>query len=115
MNQVGRYAASEDVDDIELMKMVMELPEKDKMIMWSQGYMDLVIEKLPEYARDILEKRKNKWEDTLEFYRQQIQEILSDEEFIKTGKGRTGSSLPFLSWSITENSSPYCLRPMMEK
>ncbi|MDR7075566.1 hypothetical protein J2Y03_000554 [Neobacillus niacini] len=87
VNQVGRYAASEDVDDIELMKMVMELPEKDKMIMWSQGYMDLVIEKLPEYARDILENRKNKWEDTLGFYRQQIQEILSDEEFIKQAKG----------------------------
>lgn len=87
VNQVGRYAASEDVDDIELMKMVMELPEKDKMIMWSQGYMDLVIGKLPEYARDILENRRNKWEDTLEFYRQQIQEILNDEEFIKQAKG----------------------------
>ena len=87
VNQVGRYAASEDVDDVLLMKMVMELPEKDKMIMWSQGYMDLVIEKLPVYARDILENRKNIWEDTLEFYRQQIQEILTDEEFIKQAKG----------------------------
>ncbi|MEH7272746.1 hypothetical protein [Neobacillus vireti] len=87
VNQVGRYAASDEVDDFLLMKMVMELPEKDKMVMWSQGYLDSVIEKLPEYARDILENRKQKWEDTKEFYQQQIEEILSDEEFIKQSKG----------------------------
>jgi hypothetical protein len=87
LNQVGRYAASDEVDEVELMKMVMELPEKDKMLMWSQGYVDLVIGKLPEYARDILENRKEKWEDTKEFYQDQIEAILNDEEFIKQAKG----------------------------
>ncbi|MBY0146132.1 hypothetical protein [Neobacillus niacini] len=87
MNQVGRYAASDEVDGFELMKMVMELPEKDKMLMWSQGYIDTVVEKMPEYARDILENRKNKWENTKEFYLDQIQEILNDEEFKKQAKG----------------------------
>jgi hypothetical protein len=87
VNQVGRYAANDEVDDVELMKMVMELTEKDKMLMWSQGYIDLVIEKLPEYARDILENRKEKWEDTKAFYQDQINEILNDEEFQKQAKG----------------------------
>ncbi|MEH6995035.1 hypothetical protein V7075_20360 [Neobacillus drentensis] len=87
MNQVGRYAASEEVDGLELMKMVMELPEKDKMLMWSQGYIDLVVEKMPEYARDILEDRKEKWEDTKAFYLDQIEEILNDEEFKGQAKG----------------------------
>ncbi|WHX98788.1 hypothetical protein [Neobacillus sp. DY30] len=87
MNQVGRYAASEEVDEFELMKMVMELPEKDKMLMWSQGYIDLVIEKMPEYARDILGNRMEKWEDTKAFYQDQIQAILNDEEFIRQAKG----------------------------
>jgi len=87
MNQVGRYAAGEEVDGLELMKLVMELPEKDKMLMWSQGYIDLVVEKMPEYARDILEDRKEKWEDTKAFYLDQIEEILNDEEFKKQAKG----------------------------
>jgi 3-oxoacyl-[acyl-carrier-protein] synthase III len=87
VNQVGRYAASEEVDGLELMKMVMELPEKDKMLMWSQGYINLVVEKMPEYARDILEDRKEKWEDTKAFYLNQIEEILNDEEFKKQAKG----------------------------
>jgi hypothetical protein len=87
MNQVGRYAASKEVDEFELMKMVMELPEKDKMLMWSQGYIDLVVEKMPDYARDILENRKEKWEDTKAFYQNQIEEILNDEEFKKQAKG----------------------------
>jgi hypothetical protein len=60
VNRVGKYAASEEVDEIHLMKMVIELTEKDKMIMWSEGYIDLVIDKMPEYARDILENRKQK-------------------------------------------------------
>lgn len=87
MNQVGRYAASEEVDEFELMKMVMELPEKDKMLMWSQGYIDLVVEKMPEYARDILENRMGKWEDTKAFYQDQIQAILNDKEFKRQAKG----------------------------
>jgi hypothetical protein len=87
MNQVGRYAAGEEVDGLDLMKLVMELPEKDKMLMWSQGYIDLVVEKMPEYARDILEDRKEKWEDTKAFYLDQIEEILNDEEFKKQAKG----------------------------
>lgn len=87
MNQVGRYAANEEVDEFELMKMVMELPEKDKMLMWSQGYIDLVVEKMPEYARDILENRKEKWEDTKAFYQNQMEEILNNEEFKKQAQG----------------------------
>ncbi|MFL6563004.1 MAG: hypothetical protein ACJ8MO_43770, partial [Bacillus sp. (in: firmicutes)] len=72
MNRVGKYAANDTVDDLELMNMVFELPEKDKMIMWSEGYLDLVIEKLPEYARDVLEKRKDKWEDTKAYYQKKL-------------------------------------------
>ncbi len=87
VNQVGRYAANEEVDEFELMKMVMELPEKDKMLMWSQGYIDLVVEKMPEYARDILENRKEKWEDTKAFYQNQMEEILNNEEFKKQAQG----------------------------
>lgn len=87
VNQVGRYATSKDVDDVQLMKMVMELPEKDRMLMWSEGYIDQVIEKLPEYARDILEKRKQKWEDTKEFYQDQLENILNTEEFKNKLKG----------------------------
>ena len=87
VNQVGRYAASDEVDDVLLMKMVNELPEKDKMLMWSQGYIALVIEKLPEYARDILENRLQKWEDTKFYYEDQIAEILNDDEFKKQAKG----------------------------
>lgn len=80
MNQVGKYAAGEDVDDIQLMKMVIELTEKDKMVMWSEGYIDQVIEKLPEYARDILESRIQKWEDAKEFYQDQLENVLNTEE-----------------------------------
>ncbi|MEH7115572.1 hypothetical protein V7124_24905 [Neobacillus niacini] len=87
VNQVGRYAASDEVDNIELMKMVMELPEKDKMLMWSQGYIDLVIEKLPEYARDILGNRIQKWEDTKAYYQDQVEKILNDDVFKKQAKG----------------------------
>jgi hypothetical protein len=81
MNRVGKYAANDTVEDIELMNMVFELPEKDKMIMWSEGYIDLVIEKLPEYARDVLENRKEKWEDTKAYYEKKIEEIINLEEF----------------------------------
>ncbi|MEH7376317.1 MULTISPECIES: hypothetical protein [Bacillaceae] len=81
MNRVGKYAANDTVDDLELMNMVFELPEKDKMIMWSEGYIDLVIEKLPEYARDVLENRKEKWEDTKAYYQMKIEDIINQEEF----------------------------------
>ena len=87
MNRVGKYAASEEVDEIQLMKMVFELSEKDKMIMWSEGYIDLVIEKLPVYARDILENRKKKWENTKGFYQEQLEEIIHHEDFKKKVKG----------------------------
>jgi hypothetical protein len=87
VNQVGRYATSEVVDDVQLMKMVMELPEKDKMVMWSEGYIDQVIEKLPEYARDILENRKRKWENTKDFYQDQLENIMKTEEFKNNVKG----------------------------
>jgi hypothetical protein len=81
MNRVGKYAVNKEVDDIELMSMVFELTEKDKMIMWSEGYIDQVIEHLPVYARDILENRKEKWEDTKLFYEKQLEEIANKEEF----------------------------------
>lgn len=69
-----------DMDDTELLKMVLELPEKDKMLMWSEGYIDLVIEKLPEYGQDILVNRVEKWEDTKAYYQDQLDNILSKEE-----------------------------------
>lgn len=87
MNRVGKFAANDTVDDIELMHMVFELPEKDKMIMWSEGYIDLVIEKLPEYARDVLENRKEKWEDTKAYYEKKIEDIINQEEFKLMQKG----------------------------
>lgn len=83
MNQVGRYATGENVDDVELMKMVMELTEKDKMVMWSEGYIDQVIDKLPVFARDILENRKQKWENTMAFYQKQLNDIIENDEFKK--------------------------------
>jgi hypothetical protein len=80
MNRVGKYASQKDMDETELLKMVIELPERDKMLMWSVGYIDLVIEKLPEYGKDILVKRKDKWEDTKAYYQDQLDNILSKEE-----------------------------------
>jgi hypothetical protein len=79
MNRVGRYAIEKDMDETELLKLVLELPEKDKMLMWSEGYIDLVIEKLPKYGKDILVNRKNKWEDTKAYYQDQLNNILSKE------------------------------------
>ena len=87
MNKVGKYASSAKVDDIELMSMVFELTEKDKMVMWSEGYIDQVIDQLPEYARDILKKRQEKWEDTKAFYEKQLNEIVSGEDFKQKLKG----------------------------
>lgn len=63
------------------MNMVFELPEKDKMIMWSEGYIDLVIDKLPIFARDTLENRMEKWEDTKTYFEKQLKEITKQEEF----------------------------------
>ena len=87
MNRVGKYAVNDTVDDLELMNLVFELPEKDKMLMWSEGYIDLVIEKLPEYARDVLNSRKDKWEDTKAYYEMKIAEITNQEEFKLKRKG----------------------------
>ena len=80
MNRVGKYASGKNVEDTELLKMVLDLPEKDKMLMWSEGYIDIVIEKLPEYGQDILVNRKKKWEDTKAYYQDQLGDILSKEE-----------------------------------
>ncbi|MED1467720.1 hypothetical protein [Bacillus salipaludis] len=80
MNRVGKYASGKNVDDTKLLKMVLDLPEKDKMLMWSEGYIDIVIEKLPEYGQDILVNRKKKWEDTKAYYQDQLEDILSKEE-----------------------------------
>ncbi|WP_442593929.1 hypothetical protein [Neobacillus sp. D3-1R] len=86
MNRVGKYAISKDMDEIQLMNMVFELPEKDRMLMWLQGYMDQVIEKLPEYAKSILEEQKAKWEDTMEYVRNQLDQIVNQTDFIKATK-----------------------------
>ncbi|MGG1398510.1 hypothetical protein ABE288_11960 [Bacillus salipaludis] len=80
MNRVGKYASGKNVEDTELLKMVLDLPEKDKMLMWSEGYIDIVIEKLPKYGQDILVNRKKKWEDTKAYYQDQLEDILSKEE-----------------------------------
>ncbi|MFK9092814.1 hypothetical protein [Bacillus salipaludis] len=99
MNRVGKYATSGTVDDIELMNMVFELTEKDKMVMWSEGYIDRVIDKLPEYARDILEDRKEKWEDTKAFYEKQLKEIVNQEEFkLKLEGERKEFALFVMQW-----------------
>ncbi|WP_078410499.1 hypothetical protein [Priestia abyssalis] len=83
MNRAGKYASSDKIDDIQLMNMVIELTEKEKMAMWSEGYIDSVIEKLPVFARDILENRKKKWEDTKEYVQQQINDIVHEKEFLE--------------------------------
>ncbi|HYK74353.1 MAG TPA: hypothetical protein VEV44_14755 [Pseudoneobacillus sp.] len=83
MNAVGKYAMSEELDELQLMNMVFELTEKDRMKMWLHGYIDLVIDKLPVYAKSILEERKAKWNDTMEYVRNQINEIVSQSEFIE--------------------------------
>lgn len=87
VNAVGRYAISEEMDEMQLMNMVFELPEKDRMQMWLHGYIDLVIDKLPEYAKSILEERKVKWEDTMEYVRNQVNGIVNQTEFIEAAKG----------------------------
>ena len=87
MNRVGKHAASSPGDDLDLMNMVFELPEKDKMVMWSEGYLDLVIDKLPEFAREILENRKEKWEDTKAYYEKLLKEIVNQDDFKIKVKG----------------------------
>jgi hypothetical protein len=86
VNLVGKYAQCDDMDELQLMKMVFELPEKDRMLMWLQGYIDLVIDRLPTYAKDILENRKSKWEDTKEYVREQLASIVNQELFIEATK-----------------------------
>lgn len=81
MNRAGKYASSENPDSLELLKIIYELTEKDRMIMWSEGYIDVVIEKLPDYAKDILLNKKEKWEDTKEFYKIKLKEITGTEEY----------------------------------
>lgn len=105
MNSVGKYAVSEGADDITLMNMVLELPEKDKMLMWSEGYIDSVIEKLPIYARDILETRIAKWEDTLAYYRLQLDNIVADEGFKKKLMGERKEFALFVNEHYAEFKS----------
>lgn len=80
MNRVGKYALEKDMNETELLIMVLELPDKDKMLMWSEGYIDLVIDKLPKYGQDILVNRKVKWEDTKAYFQDKLDNILSKEE-----------------------------------
>lgn len=86
MNRAGKYASSEDVDEIKLMNIVFELTEKERMIMWAEGYLDLVIEKLPVYGRDILENRKKKWEDTKAYIEDELERIVNQDHFIDKKK-----------------------------
>ncbi|MFX3623508.1 MAG: hypothetical protein ACE3JP_05540 [Ectobacillus sp.] len=86
MNKAGQYAASSQYDEIQLMHIVFELTEKERMSMWAEGYIDFVIEKMPSYAKDILINRKQKWEDAKEYVQEQLQEIINDEEFTKKAK-----------------------------
>lgn len=83
MNKAGRYACGNEIDELQLMNMIIELTEKEKMAMWSEGYIDAVIEKLPPFAQDILEKRKAKWEDTKGYVQQQIDSIVKKPTFIE--------------------------------
>ena len=55
--------------------------------MWSEGYLDLVIDKLPEFARDILENRKEKWENTKAYYEKLLKEIVNQDDFKIIVKG----------------------------
>jgi hypothetical protein len=86
VNRVGRYAQSAEVDELQLMNMVFELQEKDRMLMWMQGYIDIVIEKLPSFAKDILQSRKVKWEDTMDYVREKFYSIVNEDEFIQATK-----------------------------
>ncbi len=87
MNKAGRYASKEEVDELGLMNIIFELTEKERMVMWSQGYIDLVIDKLPEYAKGILVDRKKKWEDTMGYIMNQIEDIVQQEHFVCRLKG----------------------------
>ncbi|MCA1030267.1 hypothetical protein LCL95_04340 [Bacillus timonensis] len=81
MNKVGKYASQDEVDEIELMKMVFDLSEKDRMLMWSEGYIDIVINRLPSFAKDILEHRKRKWEVNKQWLMKEIDEVVSSKEY----------------------------------
>ena len=101
------------MNETELLKMVLELPDKDKMLMWSEGYIDLVIEKLPKYGQDILVNRKDKWEDTKAYYQDKLDNILSKEEIKMKMKSERKSSL-FLSWRTIKSYNLYSSCVMTE-
>ncbi|MHC0035606.1 hypothetical protein [Pseudoneobacillus sp. C159] len=86
MNRVGRYAQNESIDEILLMRMVFELSEKDRMLMWQQGYIDLVIEKMPGFAKNILEDRLAIWEDNKEYAYEQLKAVVQQKAFIEATK-----------------------------
>ncbi|SFA90855.1 MULTISPECIES: hypothetical protein [unclassified Bacillus (in: firmicutes)] len=87
MNRAGRYAASSEADELELLKIIYELTEKERMIMWVEGYIDIVIEKLPDFAKGILLDQIRKWEDTKEYVKNQIEEIVLQPHYIESLKG----------------------------
>lgn len=84
MNRAGRYAASDEADEIELLKIIYELTEKERMIMWVEGYIDMVIEKLPDFAKSILQDQIRKWEDTKEFVKNQIEAIVHEPFYLSS-------------------------------
>lgn len=87
MNKAGRYASNKEVDELALMNIIYELTEKERMVMWSQGYIDVVIDKLPDYAKGILVDRKKKWEDTMGYVMNQIDDIVQQDDFVNSLKG----------------------------
>jgi hypothetical protein len=103
VNRVGKYASSDHVDEIVLMKMVFELTEQERMIMWSEGYIDRVIEKLPVYARDILENRQRKWENNKEYVRNKLNDITNQPDFAAKMKSERKEFALF----VMENYRPY--------
>jgi hypothetical protein len=86
MNEVGKYAQVENLDELQLMQMVFELSEKDRMLMWQQGYIDLVNEKMPSYAKNILEDKIAIWEDTKAYFQKELMTIVQQEAFIDATK-----------------------------
>jgi hypothetical protein len=86
VNSVGKYALSDGMDELQLMNMVFELPEKDRMLMWVHDYIDIVIDRLPIFAKDILEKRQSKWDDSKAYIQDQISFIVVKDDFQEAAK-----------------------------
>ncbi|WP_096200646.1 hypothetical protein [Bacillus sp. FJAT-45350] len=105
MNKVGKYARGESINEIELLKMVLELTEKEKMRMWAYGYIDDVIDKLPDYGKDILEKRRDVWEEEKEYVRQTVEGFLTNRELQVKAQGERKKLALFIMKNFSEYKS----------